>query len=267
MLNINLKQLEAFVATAEYSSFTKAAEVMAESLCREFSHKDGFKPAFFELSIGGEGGPRPPELHTADGERVYIYGTIDRVDTLRAGDDVYLRVVDYKTGKKSFSPSDLEKGENMQMFLYLRSLTENPPKAFKEALGIGDQGRILPAGAIYMNALTEDKNQSAPPPEDRRIEMADSRNGMLLDDPISIGGMHPDFLPIKYNKDKSPSAASKKLLYTLEEWDALMDRLSEVVKGVADHMKCGDIAAVPKKQKNTSPCEHCAYKAMCRSSV
>lgn len=26
MLNINLKQLEAFVATAEYSSFTKAAE-------------------------------------------------------------------------------------------------------------------------------------------------------------------------------------------------------------------------------------------------
>ena len=28
MLKINLKQLEAFVATAEFSSFTKAAEVM-----------------------------------------------------------------------------------------------------------------------------------------------------------------------------------------------------------------------------------------------
>ena len=246
---------------------TKAAEIMAESLCREFSHKDGFKPAFFELRIGTEGGPRPPKLQTPDGEAVYIYGTIDRVDALRAGDDVYLRVVDYKTGKKSFSPSDLEKGENMQMFLYLRSLTEDPTKALKETLGVPERGRILPAGALYMNALTEDKNQPTPPPEDRRIEMADSRSGMLLDDPISLQGMHPDFLPIKYNKDGSISATSKKNLYTLKEWDTLMEGLSGVVEDIAGRMKCGDISASPKKQKTLSPCEHCAYKAVCRSSV
>lgn len=246
---------------------TKAAEIMAESLCREFSHENGFKPAFFELRIGGADGPRPPKLKTPDGEPIFIYGTIDRVDALRAGDDVYLRVVDYKTGKKSFSPSDLDKGENMQMFLYLRSLTEEPTKGFKEALGVPEGGRILPAGAVYMNALTEDKNQPTPPPEGRRIEMADSRSGMLLDDPISLHGMHPDFLPIKYNKDGSVSASSQKNLYTMEQWDALMEKLSDVVEDIAGHMKCGDIAARPKKQKNTSPCEHCAYKAVCRSAI
>ncbi len=243
---------------------TKAAEVMAESLCREFSHKDGFTPAFFELKIGGADGPNPPVLKTADGDNVYIYGTIDRVDALRAGDDVYLRVVDYKTGKKSFSPSDLAKGENIQMFLYLRSLVENPTSAMKEALGVSEKGRILPAGAVYMNALTEDKNQPAPPPEDRRISMADSRSGMLLDDPIAIGGMHPDFLPIKYNKDGSVSAASKKNLYSLSDWARLMDTLSGVVEGIADRMKAGEIAAHPRKKKNASPCEHCAYRAICR---
>lgn len=245
---------------------TRAAEVMAESLCREFSHKDGFAPAFFELKIGGTDGPQPPTLHTKDGEAVYIYGTIDRVDALRAGDDVYLRVVDYKTGKKAFSPSDLDKGENIQMFLYLRALTENPGSAVKDALGIPKDGRILPAGAVYMNALTEDKNQPSPPPEDRKISMADSRAGMLLDDPVSIAGMNPDFLPIKYNKDGSVSATSKKNLYSLEEWDRLMDSLGEVVEGIADRMKGGDISALPKKQKNMSPCEHCAYKAICRNS-
>ena len=246
---------------------TKAAEIMAESLCREFSHKDGFKPAFFELRIGGADGPRPPMLQTESGETVCIYGTIDRVDALRAGDDVYLRVVDYKTGKKSFAPSDLEKGENMQMFLYLRSLTENPTAAFKEALGVPENGRILPAGAIYMNALTEDKNQLSPPPADRRIEMADSRSGMLLDDPTVLGGIHPDFLPIKYNKDGSVAAASKKNLYTAEEWDVLMQKLSSVVEDIATRMHRGDIAASKKKGKGTvSPCEHCAYKAVCRSA-
>lgn len=243
---------------------TKAAEVMAESLCREFSHERGFKPVFFELKIGGEDGPKPPVLHTEDGEAVYIYGTIDRVDALRASDDVYLRVVDYKTGKKAFSPSDLAKGENIQMFLYLRSLTEDPGPAVRKALGVSQEGKILPAGAVYMNALTEDENQSSPPPADRRIAMADNRNGMLLDDPVSLNGMHPDFLPIKYNKDGSVSANSKKNLYTNEQWDQLMEELSGVVEGIANRMKAGDITAAPRKKKNASPCEHCAYKAVCR---
>ena len=243
---------------------TKAAEIMAESLCREFSHKNGFSPVFFELKIGEDGGPKPPVLHTEDGEAVYIYGTIDRVDALRAGDDVYLRVVDYKTGKKAFSPSDLAKGENIQMFLYLRSLTEDPSPEMKRTLGVGGSGRILPAGAIYMNALTEDKNQLSPPREDRRISMADSRSGMLLDDPISISGMHPDFLPIKYNKDGSVSALSKKNLYTSEQWEQLMDEVGFVVESIANRMKGGDIAARPKQTKNASPCKYCAYKAICR---
>ncbi len=245
---------------------TKAAEIMAESLCREFSHRDGFKPAFFELRIGGEEGPRAPHIPTEDGD-VCIYGTIDRVDALRAGDDVYLRVVDYKTGRKSFSPSDLEKGENMQMFLYLRSLTEAPTEAFKASLGVGEGGRILPAGAIYMNALTEDKNQPAPPVEDRRIEMADTRSGMLLDDPAVLAGIHPDFLPIKFNKDGSVSQTSKKNLYTPEGWDALMENLSTVVSDIAQRMRHGDIRVERKNTKSkTSPCEYCPYKAVCRSA-
>ena len=245
---------------------TKAAEIMSESLCREFSREGGFSPVFFELKIGGEDGPKPPTLHTADGEAVYIYGTIDRVDAMKAGDDVYLRVVDYKTGKKTFSPSDLEKGENIQMFLYLRSLTENPGPAIKNALGIPENGRIIPAGALYMNALTEDKNQPSPPPEDRKISMADSRDGMLLDDPVSIAGMHPDFIPVKYNKDGSVSAASKKNLYSAEQWDQMMDSLTGVVENIANRMKMGDIEAIPRKKKNASPCEHCAYKAVCRNN-
>ena len=246
---------------------TKAAEIMTESLCREFSHKDRFSPVFFELKIGGENGPNPPTLHTADGETVYIYGTIDRVDAMKAGDDVYLRVVDYKTGKKAFSPKDLEKGENIQMFLYLRSLTENPGSAIKDALGIPESGRMIPAGALYMNALTEDKNQPSPPPEDRKISMADSRDGMLLDDPVSLAGMHPAFIPVKYNKDGSVSAASKKNLYSAEQWDQMMKSLSDVVEDIANRMKMGNIEAIPRKKKNASPCEYCAYKAVCRNHV
>lgn len=246
---------------------TRAAEVMAESLCREFSLEGGYSPAFFELRIGEKNGPKAPTLRTDDGAIAYIYGTIDRVDALRAGDDVYLRVVDYKTGKKTFSPTDLENGENMQMFLYLRALTENPTPEFKKALGISAQGRLIPAGAIYMNALTEDENQLAPPQAERKISMADSRTGMILDDPVSIEGMHPDFLPIKYNANGSVSTSSKKNLYTPEQWEQMMQQLTEVVKGISSRMRGGNIPAAPKKRGGTSPCKHCAYKSVCRSAT
>ena len=95
--------------------------------------------------------------------------------------------------------------------------------------------------------------------------MADSRDGMLLDDPISIAGMHPNFIPVKYNKDGSVSATSKKNLYSAEQWEQMMDSLSGVVEDIANRMKMGDIEAIPRKKKNASPCEHCAYKAVCRN--
>ena len=70
---------------------------------------------------------------------------------------------------------------------------------------------------------------------------------------------------ITYNKDGSVSATSKKNLYSAEQWEQMMDSLSGVVEDIANRMKMGDIEAIPRKKKNASPCEHCAYKAVCRN--
>ena len=45
-----------------------------------------------------------------DGTFAHIYGVADRVDICRKGNDVYVRVVDYKSGKKDFSLKDIELG-------------------------------------------------------------------------------------------------------------------------------------------------------------
>ena len=69
------------------------------------------------------------------------------------------------------------------------------------------------------------------------------------------------------NKDGSVSATSKKNLYSAEQWDQMMDSLTGVVENIANRMKMGDIEAIPRKKKNASPCEHCAFKAVCRNHV
>ena len=69
MLKINLKQLEAFVATAEYSSFTKAAEELFLTQSTVSSHIRALETALGIRLI--QRGARQRVTLTAEGERVY----------------------------------------------------------------------------------------------------------------------------------------------------------------------------------------------------
>lgn len=80
----------------------------------EFLQSD-FIPVCFELPISGrrtEGvlSLPPVKIPLPDGGNAYLSGIADRVDAFKKGKDVYLRVVDYKTGKKSFSKDELSTG-------------------------------------------------------------------------------------------------------------------------------------------------------------
>ena len=128
---------------------TEQANVSAIS-----SYLNNFEPSFFELKIENNNPLSPaPSLFKGEDASALVYGTIDRVDTYKIGNDVYVRVVDYKTGNKSFNPKDLSRGENLQMFLYLKSVTETKNQAFLDRLGIGDGGSLIPAGVIYVIKL------------------------------------------------------------------------------------------------------------------
>ena len=75
-------------------------------------------------------------IPTKNGE-VTVTGSIDRVDLYTAADGRrYVRVIDYKTGRKKFHLRDVLWGLNMQMLVYLAALVE--------------EGDALPAGVLYM---------------------------------------------------------------------------------------------------------------------
>ena len=69
MLEINLRQLEAFVATAEYSSFTKAAEAMYLTQSTISSHISSLEQVLNVRLI--QRGARQRVTLTEEGERVY----------------------------------------------------------------------------------------------------------------------------------------------------------------------------------------------------
>lgn len=139
-----------------------------------------FIPAGFEMQIGGSA---VPPLSFRDGS-ILCKGKIDRVDICRSDVIPTVRVVDYKTGEKSFSLPHLARGLDMQMLLYLFSL-ENTP-AF---------GKVLPGGVMYLpsSQLKRKEYENRGKTKKTSQETTDSHyrmQGVLLEGVLS--GMEPE---------------------------------------------------------------------------
>ena len=254
--------------------------LLIDNLREEFRHST-FIPAFFELNIRSRGSrddaPSTLDIHLGNGETASMGGIIDRVDVFRKDGNVYLRVVDYKTGSKEFSLEDVRQGLNVQLLLYLFTLLKNSPDTFKELMGMQKGGSLLPAGVMYLTAnippITIDEDLST----EEIKELAKGRllrRGLLLKDPDILNAMNdqldPAFLgEVKRSRAKGADdiGLSGKALIDLDDFHALGEELEETIRGIATSMKRGDAQAKPPLHKQQDACQYCDMRAVCRSAV
>ncbi len=256
------------------SALRRHAAAVIACMCEELRHSR-FEPAMFEVPIDRRNPdlPSPVAFRAEDGTQIFVYGVIDRVDTLRVGNNVYVRVVDYKTGKMKFSPDKIPEGESLQMPLYLFSLLKTDSAAFREKLGVKEDGRILPAGVLYLSSLADTGASNTPPAGEEAQALAariPQRSGLVASDPAMLAAMDDtggDYLPVKFKKDGTPDARSEKYLYTPEMFDRLLEEIGQVLTDIASDMKHGNLAATPMQDgKSAKACAYCPYKPICRNT-
>lgn len=245
------------------SRLERATRPVVDGLCEEFRGAK-YKPMFFELELkrGDDNLPSPLIIKGESGERIVIGGKIDRVDALKSGSDVYVRVIDYKTGSIGFLPSKLKEGEYLQMFIYLRALTKSKDKGFLKELGVEEGGEVIPGGVIYVKTAMKDATVANESELQGKLRELNARDGMVLEDKVSLDAMNPDFMP------PLPSARSKTFEdrhYTMDMWRELSDTIEGIVKGVSTRMRSGDIKTTPATRDGTS-CNYCEYRAVCRNA-
>ena len=232
---------------------------IVSDMVRELSRSD-FEPLDFELAFGLPEGLPPVRLY--DGEReLLIRGIADRVDGYFAGDKLYLRVIDYKTGKKSFSYSDVWYGMGMQMLLYLFALEQEGRTRYGH--------EIVPAGVLYVPA--RDSLVSAPRElSDEELERERcklrQRSGLILDDVSIISAMEsaeePEYLPVSIKKDGSLSSDS---LAGSEQFSALHSHVDRRLLSLSKALSEGSISAFPYyRGEQDNACLYCPYAAVCR---
>lgn len=241
------------------------AILLVQNLVQEFK-QSSFYPAFFELPMGtkeSENGAKTLEIPLTDGTKAQIYGIIDRVDLYEQDNEVYIRVVDYKTGVTEHRLEDVQYGINLQMFIYLFALWKNPPKVLQNRVKATENTAFLPAGVLYFSAKPPSirSNVGFLSPEVYQEAMLIPRTGLLLDDDRVLEamehGLQNKFIPLGDGKKGIH-------LHNLEEFGALYRQICDVVSNIATEMKNGVADATPNFHKNN--CDYCSYQDICRKA-
>lgn len=205
------------------------------------------------------------EVGITIGNGIEVGGIIDRIDVCRHDGINEYRIIDYKTGKNEFSPSEIYHGLNMQLVIYgicMRSLDDKAKisgmyysKVHNDFPQINVTSRESTAmselkkntaysGVAFVN-MTAD---SVPDTNDiNRIESEPARaeNGSMF---------------FKVTKD---GIQTDKRIKSYEQGEQLMERVQSNIIDADRNIKNGVIDVSPLVCGNRSACAFCPYGSAC----
>lgn len=244
-LKLDIKQL-GVVFGYMLNSLKQLVINLIERISAEFSQSE-FKISDCELKIGDSQDVKSLKIELSDGGSVSVNGVIDRVDVADYNEKKYVRIVDYKTGKKTIAVSDLLLGLNLQMMIYLYAIVKN---------GKGKYGESVGCGVLYMPAKsTDDESES-------KLRMS----GLLIDDVEVLRLMERDlknqYIPFALKKDNTPNKYSKAV--SEEVFKSIYSHIDKLLLMMGDGIHNGDFDIDPVDSSDVPACRYCDFYSVCR---
>lgn len=270
------QSLESYVAsygeTVLYSS--KRNEYMITRMKRilnrtvqtlQYQLKHGaFEPESFEISFQMTSDLKSVNISLSDEEKVELVGRIDRVDTCKKDDKLYVKVIDYKSGTRKFDLAALYYGLQLQLVVYMNAAVELEKRKNPDS-------DVLPAAMLYYHVndpMTETEKGN---PDLQEIENAIldelKMTGMVSDSDEVIQLLDKDFeaksniIPVAKKKDGSFTQASSVL--SEKDFDTISDYVNHKIKELGTDILDGKIGINPYEQGTNHACTYCAYKGVC----
>ncbi len=220
--------------------------------------KGEFNPKEYEVEFGQ--GQFPPIVINIDNNRkMLLTGTIDRVDVYELENEEFIKILDYKSGKKAFDLMEVYYGLQLQLLLYLDAYlkisTEN-----------------LPAGVFYFhidNPIIEYKVGMSSEDIEKERAKRFKLSGLLLEDVDIAKALEKDakgeVIPASLKQNGDFSATSS--VATDEQFDLLREHIVETIRELGKEILNGKVSALPYQLDNKQPCEYCKYLSICQFDV
>ena len=244
--------------------FTRLCRVIKRSLlliansisCGEFY------PLGYELVFSENGDFKPLTITLPNGGKITLTGKIDRADAWSHpdGQKTFVRIIDYKSGSKTFNIGDVFDGLSLQLAVYLTAVCENDNPLL--------HGTIKPAGMLYFRL--DDPVVAASPSDSREeIEVQRTRalklRGLVLSDTEIINKMDKntstssDILPAKITSGGLPSGS----VASEVQFDILKTHTKKLVTRLSKRLMEGETSVSPYKKGQEIPCTYCPYSDIC----
>jgi len=221
-----------------------------------------FQPIGYEMRFG-RGGELPAiEIELADGEKLYLEGWIDRADLYQGEEGSYVRVIDYKTGPKTFDLSDAYYGLSLQLLVYM--------KAFLGTNRHNPAGLLKPAGVFYFRVDDPAVKTDSQVLEEieKQIVQKLRMDGLVLKDVNVIRAMdrelegNSSIIPVGLKKDGDFDAYSSVL--DEEEFNRLLGHVEMLLRQITEEIMHGQARIEPVMINQRKACDYCGYQTICQ---
>lgn len=221
-----------------------------------------FEPYGYEIEFKDNSVFLPMQIKLDENRIMKIIGKIDRVDMLEHKDNMYIRVVDYKSSSKELKVDKIKEGISLQLISYLIAFMENK-----------NTQKIKPAGILYFNlsdklvALSqyEQDNENIKKALMKKLKM----NGIFIKDIEILNKMDRNFECNQANSliditTRSLNSSSKKALEE-KEFEDLCQKTKQLLKEIGKDISSGIVKIAPNKKEDY--CKFCNYSTTCRKNL
>lgn len=232
-------------------------------LAYQAKHSD-FAPAGIEIGFGRKQKLPPLELNLPQGYQLELSGRIDRVDQAEIDDQLYLRIIDYKSSQKDLSLVDVYYGLALQMLTYLDVvLTHSSRWGGKQA---------EPAGVLYFHVhnptISDPKSLDDDAIEDEMLK-AFKMNGLLLEDEQVAQAMDQSLdtgtskiAPFGVKKDGTFRSGSKTVNQDI--FERMNQYVRQVMTNAGSEIVDGQVKLNPFQKKDMVACSYCPFQSVCQ---
>ena len=240
----------------------------ASMVLSEQAKHSGFAPIKLELDFGFKSADSlPPLTFTLEnGTKMELIGRIDRVDKAEWNNQVYVRIVDYKSSSKDISLDEVYYGLALQMLTYLDVLITHAQSLTGST--------AIPAGMLYFhvhNPIIKASEMMDMDKIEEEIFKQFKMKGLLLndqdvlhlmDDHLVIGeSSKSNIVSASFLKNGSIAKASK--VASEQDFNALRKHVHKVYEKAGNEIMDGQTSINPYKLKDRVPCTFCSFKSVC----
>ena len=239
-------------------TITKSVTVISEQMRKgEF---DIFKS---EFDFGDFKDSDPIKLELPSKETVYLKGRVDRIDKVDLNGETYIRIVDYKSGSKSFDLNELYYGLQIHLLVYLDAILKNSEQILKT--------QCMPGGILYFkidNPII--KSKKALTEEEIQVEVLKKlkMDGLLLKNVELVKSMDRDMetysliIPAAFKKDGDFTSTSS--VVTESQFELLRKYVNDKMIEICEEMLSGEVKIEPCKSSKVTYCDYCDYSSICQ---